>query len=199
MNSPLQIGVTGGIGSGKSIVCKIFNALNVPIYDADSRAKWVMEHNTNVKTALLTEFGNQVFFEDGRLNRIFIASSVFNQSEKLGRLNQIVHPQVALDYSLWVQENKHSPYVIKEAALLFESGSYQMLDKIIMVSCPEELRVERIRKRDPHRSSEEILAIISKQLPEQEKINRADYCLLNDESQSLIQQVLHLHHTFLGG
>jgi dephospho-CoA kinase len=133
----------------------------------------------------------------GVLNRQHLANSVFNQPDKLKRLNELVHPRVALDYEHWVSSQTNVKYVLKEAALLFESGSYQSLDKIIVVTAPETLRVQRVLIRDPHRSAEQTKEIIRNQMEEEEKMKRADYVIVNDETTLLIPQVLNLHLQFI--
>ena len=197
MGKPLQIGITGGIGSGKSLVCKIFNALGTPTYDADSRAKMVMTTDGILVEAIKKEFGVLSYDAKGVLNRQHLANSVFNQPDKLKRLNELVHPRVAVDYEHWVSSQPDVKYVLKEAALLFESGSYQSLDKIIVVTAPETLRVQRVLIRDPHRSAEQTKEIIRNQMEEEEKMKRADYVIVNDETTLLIPQVLNLHLQFI--
>jgi dephospho-CoA kinase len=194
MSKPLQIGVTGGIGSGKSIVCKIFAVLGAPVYDADSRAKWLMNNNSDVKKSIRLEFGEESFNNNG-LNRDYLAKLVFNDQSKLTKLNAIVHPAVGKDYTEWVGKQT-SKYTIKEAALMFESGAYKALDKIINVSAPEELRIIRVLKRDAFREKEEVRAIIDKQLSEEERNNRSEYTLYNDEKELLLPQIIALHKQF---
>jgi dephospho-CoA kinase len=196
LKKPLQIGVTGGIGSGKSLVCKIFHQLGVPIYDADSHAKELMTTDGILITDIKKEFGDLSYHSDGSLNRVFLADHVFNDQKKLEALNKLVHPRVAMDYQRWVHQHKDLSYVIKEAALLYEAGSYMSLDKIVVVDAPVELRIERVLKRDPHRTVEQIKGIVEKQMPEGEKLKRADFIIVNDESQPVIPQVLKLHRMF---
>jgi dephospho-CoA kinase len=195
--NPLQIGITGGIGSGKSLVCRIFNVLGIPVYDADSRAKLLYIQNAELKNQIVHAFGAQAYTVTGQLNKIYLAGKVFNDSQQLMLLNSLVHPKVAEDYSLWVQQHIHFPYIIKEAALLFESGSYNKLDKIITVFAPIELRMGRIIQRDKGRTQEEIKAIISKQMTEEEKLAKADFVVYNDEVHLIIPQILYLHQEFL--
>lgn len=194
--TPLQIGITGGIGSGKSTVSHIFSILGIPIYDADSRAKYLMAHNKDLKQAIQKAFGEEAYLKNGELNRSFLAAQVFSDSEKVKIINGLVHPEVAKDYLQWLSEQK-SPYVLREAALMIESGSHKLLDKLIAVFAPENLRIERVKKRDPQRSEAEIKAIIAKQLPEEEKLKLADFIIYNDEQHPLIPQVLALHNHFL--
>jgi len=195
MNKPLQIGITGGIGSGKSFVCNIFKHLEIPIYDADSRAKLLMNTDAQLKQALIAAFGKETYNESG-LNRAYLADKVFNDSDKVKELNAIVHPAVGNDYKAWVEKNQHRQYVIKEAALMFESGSAKLLDKVIYVHAPIDLRIARIKKRDPQRTEESIRAIISKQLSAEEMRSRADFVIENDEKEMLLPQVISLHKKF---
>jgi len=189
MSKPLSVGITGGIGSGKTLITKLFSLLNVPIYYADDRAKTLM--NTLLKDSIIDLFGEESYF-NGKLNRTYIASKVFSNNSALTKLNAIVHPAVAIDFDNWLVENKEAKYVIKEAALLIESGSYKQLDKLIVVTSPLELRVNRIKTRDSFRSEKEIKKIISSQSSEQSKIDLADYIITNNEENLLIPQVLEI-------
>jgi dephospho-CoA kinase len=193
----LQVGITGGIGSGKSTVCRIFSILGIPVYDADTRAKWLYVHNLDLKNEIIQAFGAEAYTVAGQVNRSYLANRVFNNTQSVALLNKLVHPRVGADYQVWVKQQTDAPYVIKEAALLFESGSFQSLDKIITVFTPLPLRIQRISQRDKQRSVEEIQAIITKQMSEEEKIKRADYILYNDEQQLLTLRVLQLHQKFL--
>lgn len=196
MAAPLQIGITGGIGSGKSLVCKIFLCLGVPVYDADSRAKALMTTDGILIEKIKKEFGNLAYHTDGTLNRKHIGEAAFGNPEKLKKLDAMVHPRVIADYAKWLGEQTF-PYVIKETAILFEAGSYKTVDKIIVVSAPEQLRVKRVVVRDPQRSEQMVKDIISNQMSEAEKIAKADFIIANDESQLVIPQVLELHQIFL--
>lgn len=196
MKTPLQVGITGGIGSGKSLVCKIFEQLGVPVYDADSHAKALMTTDGILISQIKKEFGDLSYHPDGSLNRPWLAEHVFHDEGKLKKLNSLVHPRVAVDYQQWLRRYTGQPYVLKEAALLFETGSYRQLDKIIVVSAPETLRRKRVLQRDAHRTVEQFKGIVEKQMPEEEKLKRADYIIVNDEDTMVIPQVLKLHHTF---
>lgn len=197
MHRPICIGITGGIGSGKSIVCKIFNALGVLSYDADSRAKNIMNSDEILKNQIKDEFGPFAFGEDGNLNRSHISKVAFSYPEKLARLNQLVHPRVANDFTNWVEEHPSNHYLIKEAALLFEAGSYKELDKTILITAPEALRMKRVLSRDLHRTEEDVVKIFKSQMAEAEKLVLADFEITNDETELLIPQVLKLHEKFL--
>lgn len=187
-NKPTLVGVTGGIGSGKSVVCQIFECLNVPVYYADSRAKWLMNNSPQLKQKIIERFGAESFV-DGQLNRSFLAKNVFSNAEQLRALNQLVHPAVALDGQAWQIDNADNPLLVKEAALLYETGSYKQLDYTIVVAADQDTRVSRVISRDPHRSREEILKIIEKQLPQEDKIARADFVIYNNDGDALIDQV----------
>ncbi|MEM9391287.1 MAG: dephospho-CoA kinase [Bacteroidota bacterium] len=191
----LQIGVTGGIGSGKSLVCNIFAVLGIPIYNADSRARWLMNNQQELKESIIEHFGQGAYDPGGALSRDYIARLVFNDPEELKKLNSLVHPAVGKDYAQWFP-NQKADYTIKEAALMFESGSYKGLDYVINVSAPVEKRVLRVLKRDTFRSENEVRAIIEKQLPEFERIEKSDFVITNDDQQMIIPQILGLNQRF---
>ena len=201
MSNPslLRIGITGGIGSGKTVVTRIFAALGVPVYDADSRARWIMNNHPVLKEDLLRTFGPETYTPGGELNRTYLAAAVFHDPGKVALLNGLVHPQVGNDFVRWADEHRHHPYLLKEAALLFESGSWRELDKIISVYAPLPLRTWRILQRDPHRTEADVAAIMARQMDEEEKRSRADYVVHNDEKQLLIAQVLDLDRIFRQG
>lgn len=192
----LQIGITGGIGSGKSLVSKIFNILGVPVYDADSRAKILMTTDEVLVSLIKKEFGALSYHKDGSLDRSFISQQVFQNKERLNILNSIVHPRVQVDYKRWVADHSQYSYVLKEAALLFEAGSFEMLDKIIVVYAPESLRIQRVLLRDAHRTETQVREIMGNQMAEDLKLKRADYIINNDETDLVIPQVFKLHEKF---
>jgi dephospho-CoA kinase len=143
------------------------------------------------------EFGELSYNNiDGSLNRGYLSNTVFNNPERLKALNELVHPRVGINYKQWVDQQADSPYVIKEAALLFESGAHRSMDKVIVVFANEELRIHRVLKRD-NRTASQILAIMKNQMPEEEKMKRADYSITNDETTLLIPQVVNLHQRFI--
>lgn len=198
MKTPLQIGITGGIGSGKSIACHVFKTLGIPVYEADERAKWLTEHDPILRADITRLLGSEAYDSlSGRYNRSWVASQVFTNPDLLHQLNNLVHPRVFADTLLWVQQQTSAPYVIKEAALMKAAGDHNSLDKVIVVHAPIDVRVQRIRKRDPHRSETEIRNIISRQMTDDERFQIADYMLYNDESQLLLPQIIHLHQTLL--
>ncbi|MEJ8757639.1 dephospho-CoA kinase [Pontibacter sp. H259] len=193
----LKIGITGGMGVGKTIVCRMFAILGTPVYDADTRAKWVMNNDAALKQELTNAFGIEAYTQAGELNRAYLSKTAFNDPQKLALLNSLVHPHVGNDFTKWVEANQSAPYVLKEAALMFESESWRQMDEIIVVTAPMDVRIKRILQRDPHRTQTEIEIIISKQLSEEEKIARAQHIIYNDDQQLLIPQVLKLHEQFL--
>ena len=192
-----QIGITGGIGTGKSTVCMVFSLLGVPVYDADSRAKLLYETDATLQEEVKKLFGNELFV-DGKLQRSKLAARVFGKPEALEQLNALVHPAVGRDYQNWRAAQKKAPYLLREAALLFEAGTSKGLDAIIVVTAPMELRIKRVEHRDPQRSKEEILAIIQRQWPEERKLSLASHVIHNDEEHALIPQVLKIHKELLG-
>ena len=194
----LRIGITGGIGSGKSIVSRLFALLGAPVYDSDTRARWMMEHDAQLREQLQAAFGAGSYDAAGQLNRAFLARTVFANPAQLALLNGLVHPRVREDFAHWVaaQQAAGHPYLLKEAALLYESGAYQQLDRIITVFAPLPVRQARVLARDPHRTAEDVQHIISKQLSEEEKMARAEYVVVNDDTQLLLPQVLRLDAEF---
>lgn len=190
-----HLGITGGIGSGKTTVCKIFETLGIPIYYADERAKYLMSHDAELIKGIIELFGKEAYLEPHVLNRAHIAKVAFNDKEKLNQLNALVHPAVARDGQTWQAAQQNVPYTLKEAALLYESGSYRSLDKIIVVTAPLEIRIQRVMARDGAKR-EEVEARIAKQMPEEEKVKLADFVVYNDGARALIPQVIAIHRHF---
>lgn len=190
-----KIGITGGIGSGKTTVCKIFESLGIPVYYADDRAKALMIENIELVNGIKNLLGDESYFENGALNRQHIANIVFKDKKKLEQLNGLVHPAVAKDGITWQQSQSLVPYTLKEAALLIESGSFQALDYLITVWAPKETRIQRVIKRDGT-TREEVEARMDKQMSEFEKLKIAQFVIINDGEKSLVQQVQRLHRRF---
>ncbi len=188
----LKIGITGGIGAGKSTVSQLFKMLGVPVYNSDESAKWLMNHDLDLKNKIKTLLGNNAYNDDEEVNREFIALKIFNDKALLAHLNAIVHPAVKKDYLDWSISISNNKYSLKESALLFETSMYKELDKNILVVAPLHLRISRVMKRDGI-SQELVEERIKNQLSEEEKIPLADYIIYNDESASLIEQVLAIH------
>ena len=188
-----KVGITGGIGSGKTTVCKIFETLGIPIYYADDRAKALMVEDEKLVSDIKNIFGEEAYVPNGELNRKHIADIAFHNPLKLKELNAVVHPAVLEDGNRWHAEQKDAPYTLKEAALIFESGSYKNLDKIITVFAPQNVRLERVLLRGGDLSKQDIEARMAKQLPEEEKMKRANFIIYNDGEQALIPQVMKIH------
>jgi dephospho-CoA kinase len=180
-----KVGITGGIGSGKSLVCRIFFLQGIPVYNADEEAKKLM-HTAEIKNELIESFGN-IYNESGELDRASLAGKVFNNPDELQKLNSIVHPKVISHYRKW-EAVQHAPFIVRESAILFESGTDKGLDKIITVTAPVELRIRRAIMRD-HRSKEQIQAIISSQITDEEKVLKSDYVIINDEKSAVLPQI----------
>lgn len=195
-SKPLLVGITGGIGSGKSTACRIFAILGVPIYAADDRAKWLMSRDAGLKASISAAFGPSSYLPDGSLNRVYLATAVFPDEKNVALINSLVHPAVKRDFEDWAGKQS-ATYVLKEAALLFESGSYQDLDKIINVSAPLKTRITRVMMRDPHRTIEQVHDIIDKQLGDEEKNAKSDFVIKNGDNKLLIPQVLEIHQKLL--
>ena len=192
-----KVGITGNIGSGKTTVSKIFNVLGIPVFYADDEAKKVMVTDTLLIAGIKQAFGNESYFADGTLNRKHIAAIVFNNNDELIKLNALVHPAVFRAFDKWVlQFDDKVPYVMKEAALLFESDSYKMCDRTVMVSAPLDLRTKRVMQRDGI-SAEEVQSRNARQFPEEKKRGMANDLIINDDTQLVMPQVLKLHQLYL--
>jgi dephospho-CoA kinase len=184
------IGLTGGIGSGKTTVAKLFKELGVPVYNSDLRAKKLMKNSKEIRTAVIDLLGKDSYVLE-RLNKKYIADKIFSDKQLLEKLNAIVHPAVKNDFIGWLKKKK-TPYVIQEAAILFENGSYSNFDKIILVKAPKEVRLERIIARD-NGSKEEILARMKNQWDDSKKIPLSDYIIENIDLDQTKLQVEQIH------
>jgi dephospho-CoA kinase len=191
----LKIGLTGGIGSGKTTVAKVLEVLGVPVYYADEAAKELMNKNELLKQQLVLHFGDNTYFADGQLNRKHLSSLVFSDKQKLELLNSLVHPVTIADAAAWFSRQK-APYVVKEAALLFESGTAEGLDLIIGVTAPVALRIKRVMDRD-HVSEDEVNRRMQNQLDEELKMKRCDFVLQNNEQELLLPQIVQLHEKLI--
>lgn len=192
----LKIGITGNIGSGKTTICKLFELLDIPVFYADEQAKLIMTTDAELVAGLIKSFGAEAYLPDGTLNRKYIAGIVFNNDAALQKLNALVHPAVLRAFNKWAVLHTQAPYVVKEAALLFESGSYHDCDYTLLVTAPTAIRLQRVANRD-HITLEQAQSRNSKQMPEKEKAKLADFIIANDNSQLVIPQVLALHQRFL--
>jgi len=182
----IKVGITGGIGSGKSTVAHLFEMMGYPVYYADSRAKWLMNNDPKVKDDLIAAFGKTVYPD--QLDRKALADIVFSDADALAKLNSITHPAVQRDTEAWIKE-QHSPYVFKEAAILFESGSHRSVDKVICVTAPEIIRVMRVMKRDKATAAQ-VQERINNQWSDERKIALSDFIIHADDQQLVIPQAL---------
>jgi dephospho-CoA kinase len=192
----LKIGITGNIGSGKTTVSKVFELLGIPVFYADFHAKKVMTHDAILVAAIRTNFGAEAYFADGSLNRKHISAIVFNNQAELEKLNALVHPAVFRAFDDWATLFNNVFYVLKEAAILFESGSNFQCDKTIVVAAPLDVRIQRVMQRD-QLTAEEVLRREKKQMPQAEKEAKADFIILNDAQTMVIPQVLQIHQQLL--
>lgn len=193
----LKIGITGGIGSGKTTVCQVFETLGIPVFYADTVAKQIMVTDPILVKGVKDSFGKDSYTVEGTLNNKHIAGIVFNNADELAKLNKLVHPAVFRAFEHWLLEvPKTVPYVLKEAALLFESGSYKLCDQNVLVIAPIENRLKWVMQRDGATEAQ-VRARIDKQLSDMEKTKLADAVIHNNETDSLILQLMALHHQFI--
>ncbi|MDF3078524.1 MAG: dephospho-CoA kinase [Sphingobacteriaceae bacterium] len=190
-----KVGITGGIGSGKTTVCRVFEVLGIPVFYADPAAREVMNTDPVLITGVQEAFGDEAY-QEGILNRKFLANIVFNDERELAKLNALVHPAVFRAFDAWVSEQHGVPYVLKEAALLFESGSDKLCDETVLVIAPRDLKIQRVRNRDKITEAE-VLKRMDKQFSDEKKAKLASFLVRNDEKELLIPQVLKLHEQFL--
>jgi len=184
----ITLGITGGIGSGKTTVCRILEVLGIPVYYADVRAKQLYHEDKEVMQAVKQLFGDDIY-RNGELERAEVAKRVFSNKELLQKLNGIVHPAVEKDFARWVESYSNKPFVVKEAAILFENGGYKKLDLNVLVTAPEELRIKRVVKRDGI-SEEQVKDRIKNQWPDEKKIPLADFVIKCDEEHLVIPQIM---------
>ncbi len=190
----IKVGLTGGIGSGKSTVARIFESFGIPVYNSDDRAKFLMNNDETLMGEIISRFGEQSYI-NGELNRPYLAEVVFKDKSSIQDLNALVHPAVARDFDNWVSQQK-SPYILKEAAILIESGAYKTLDQIVVVSTDEKIRIERVMKRDGA-TEEQVTARIKNQMSEEERLKYADFTIDNNGGKMLIPQVRSVHENIL--
>jgi dephospho-CoA kinase len=188
----LKVGITGGIGSGKSNVCEVFKQLGIPVYHADIEAAILIDTRTDIRNKLIELFGEEIY-EGSKLNRDKLSVIIFNNKEALDKVNSIVHPVVRSHFLEWASEHKDMKYTIFEAAILIESGTYKIMDKIITVIAPEELRISRVMDSKSY-SKKIIINIINNQLPDSEKIKHAHYIVINDGKTLILPQIMEIHN-----
>lgn len=186
----LKVGITGGIGSGKSVVCEVFKSLGIPVFNADDTARFLMENDENLVREVRKLLGDEVY-TNGKLDRKKVSAIVFLEPEKLKKLNALVHPST-IRYSKRWMENQSAPYVIKEAAIFFETGSNKEMNVMIGVSAPQELRIQRAMERSKI-TREKVLTIMAQQMSEEEKMRKCDFVILNDGRTPVLPQVMKIH------
>jgi len=189
----LKVGITGGIGSGKSLISGIFRLLGVPVYNSDQRAKEIMNQNEKVRDQISVLFGTEAYDLEGYLNRSYIASRVFSNAKLLAKLNRIVHPEVGRDFNEWGLRHENHTYVLKEAALIFEAAIDKELDKVVLVFAPEDLRISRVMERDQI-DEDEVRGRIVNQWNDNKKAPLADFIIVNDGKQQLLRQTMEIHN-----
>ncbi len=192
----VKIGLTGAIGSGKTTVSRVFEALNIPVFRADESGRRMLELAI-VKDKLLNHFGSEILSQEGAINRAALASRVFSDKEALTLLNSWIHPLVMADFQCWQQLHHDAPYCIHEAAILIESGLLHHFDYLIVVTASEELRIQRVMQRD-NLSLSQVNERIQNQMPDEERIRFADFIILNDGNRMILDQVLQIHKQFPG-
>ncbi len=185
----IQLGITGGIGSGKSTVCSFLETLNFPVYYADQRAKYITENDNEVIFSIFEIFGEEAILNN-KPNRNWIAKKSFQNPILLTKLNQVIHPKVAIDYQNWLENNKYKDFVFKEAALLIEAESYKNLDYLIVITAPLKTRIDRVLLRDPQRNESDVKKIIKNQVSEKVRLNKANFIIRNGDNDLIIPQVL---------
>lgn len=190
-----KIGLTGGIGSGKSFVAKLFETLDIPVYYADKEAKRLMWRDAELKRDIKHLLGGEAYYSNGRLNRAVVANKIFSHKKNIERLNALVHPAVRKDLIKWF-DRQVSIYAIQEAALIFETGKSDFFDKIITVAADKELRIKRTMKRD-NCARQTVLDRMKNQLPQAYKIEHSDFIIDNNGTKSIIQQVVHIHRQLI--
>ena len=186
---PKLVGITGGIGAGKSTVSKICKHLGFKVYNSDDRAKEIVSEDSNIKKRIISLFGNNVY-KNGVLDRKFLSDKIFNDKGSLQNINSIIHPAVKKDFNNWVINNSNEKILFKESALLFESGAYKELDKIILIVSDKNLRISRVLNRDKLRKKKEIESIIDKQINEVDAIKYADIVIDNNHKKMLLPSVI---------
>jgi dephospho-CoA kinase len=194
----IKVGITGGIGTGKTLVCNVFKTLGIPVYNADIVAKTLVGSDPELKEKIIGLFGTASYTDSGQYNKSYISHRIFSDEKARLQLNNIIHPAVFKDSIAWFEKMKAKgyPYAIKEAAILFETGSNESVDKVIVVDAPVYLRLQRIIARD-HLTPQEAWNRINNQMPQEEKVKRADYVIYNDGRHPVIPQIYKLHRAFI--
>ena len=191
-----KIGITGGIGTGKTSACKLFEQLDIPVFYADYEAKWLMMNKAEIKSELISLFGEQAYL-DGELNRGFLAQKIFSDATLKSKMEQIIHPAVALHFKEWADKHKDKQYVLKEAALIYETRGEEKLDAVIVVHADEQIRIQRVMSRDQSTEAQ-VQDRIKNQMDQMIKVKKADFLIENnDDLAALKTAVEEAHHTIL--
>ncbi len=190
----LKVAITGGIGSGKSLVCQVFKTLGIPIFNADDTSNQLVENNLELKSSIIELFGKEAYI-NGNYNRKFIGNIVFSNPEKLQLLIDLIHPLAIQAAKQWFEE-QHAPYAIKEAAILFESNAQQDIDIVIGITAPDAVRIERVMQRTGY-NKEEVIKRIALQMPDEEKMAKCDYVIQNDNKTAILPQLLRIHEALM--
>jgi dephospho-CoA kinase len=187
----IKVAVTGGIGSGKSFVCEVFEKIGIPVFNADRSAKEIMDSDNAIKEKLIYYFGADIYDEDKKLYRGKLANLIFNDKASLLKVNEIVHPAVRMEFEIWA-EKQNAPYVIEEAAIVFESGQEHLFDKIILVYAPTELRIERVMKRD-NITRDKVLERMNNQKNDESRNEKSDFIIVNDDKEMILPQIISIN------
>ena len=191
----LKVAITGGIGAGKTVVCRVFEKLGVPVFHADVVAKELLNSNFDIKKNLIELFGDDIYQKNETIHRKKLAEIIFNNHIALQKVNRIIHPVVFDEFNQWA-EMQQTPYVLQEAAIIFENGHADRFDKIITVTAPVEMKIERCMKRDEI-SRELVLERMKNQIPDEEKAKHSDFVIVNDDREMILPQILKIHHSLI--
>jgi dephospho-CoA kinase len=187
----IKVAVTGGIGSGKSVICEVFEKIGIPVFNADRSAKEIMDSDNNIKEKLISYFGADIYDSDEKLYREKFADIIFNDKATLKKVNEIVHPAVRMEFEVWAKK-QNAPYVIEEAAIVFESGQEHLFDKIISVFAPMELRIERVMKRD-NITRDKVLERMNNQRNDESRNEKSDFIIVNDDKEMILPQIININ------
>lgn len=185
------IGITGGIGSGKTTVCKVFRLLGIPVFEADAVARELMDEDEDIKKSMRAEFGEFVYTADGKLNREVVAAAIFKNNELREKVNRLVHPAVHKAFFRWREQHEDFPYLVYEAAILLEGGFQNQMDYIILITAPAEQRVARVMKRNGM-TEKMVWERINSQMPDEEKRKLADHCIDNDDNNLILPEIIRI-------
>ena len=192
----IKVGITGGIGSGKTMVCKVFELLGISVYYSDEESKKLLDNDIKVKEQIINMFGDAIINEAGNIDRKKLSAAVFGDNEKLKLLNGIVHPAVAKHFEEWLNVHSTDKYILKEAAILFESGANKLVDEVITVTAPVSLKIQRAMQRDKI-AEEQVVLRMKNQWSDEEKIKLSQFVIYNDEENLIIPQILKIHEKFI--